>query len=251
MKCESAKNLIEPYLDDELDAASSVGLQEHLTTCESCSETHARYLGLRGDIRMKGLYYEAPAGLRDRIQGALRQASRSESRESRPGRVRPWRWIAVAASILLAVSLAWNLALLRSRPASSDLLTQNVLSSHVRSLIGDHLLDVPSSDQHRVKPWFNGKVDFSPNVKDFTAQGFPLVGGRIDYLANRPVAALVYRRRQHVINLFTWPSDAAGGEAEPARNGYNVVHWSKGGMTYWAVSDLGIGELQQFENLYQ
>jgi anti-sigma factor RsiW len=120
----------------------------------------------------------------------------------------------------------------------------------VRSLIGTHLLDVASTDQHTVKPWFNGKLDFSPEVRDFAAQGFPLVGGRIEYIAERPVAALVYRRRQHVINLFTWPSAPSGAmQRHFASNGYNVAQWSDSSMTYWVVSDIPASEVQQFEAL--
>jgi anti-sigma factor RsiW len=132
-------------------------------------------------------------------------------------------------------------------------LAQEVLSSHLRSLMGTHLLDVPSSDQHTVKPWFNGKLSFSPDVKDFSSQGFRLVGGRIEYIGDRPVAALVYQRRQHFINLFTWPSSpgSQSGYGEMKRSGYNLVFWTEDGMTCWAVSDLQIGELEQFAQLYK
>jgi anti-sigma factor RsiW len=172
---------------------------------------------------------------------------------SRDGQARgPWRWLAIAAALLLAVSAAWNVALFRSRSSGADLIAESVLSSHVRSLMGAHLLDVPSSDRHTVKPWFNGKLDFSPDVRNFAAQGFPLIGGRIDYVGGRPVAALVYQRRQHIINLFTWPSSAAaGGESEVTHNGYHVLHWNSAGMAWWTVSDLNAGELRQFENLYR
>ena len=146
-------------------------------------------------FRAHAPYYRAPAGLRDRVRASVRQADIQDARQS----AAPWRWLAVAAAILLAVSAAWNIALFRSRTSSSDSTAQNVLSSHVRSLMGTHLLDVPSSDQHTVKPWFNGKLDFSPDVRDFAAQGFPLIGGRIDYVDGHPVAALVYQRRQHII----------------------------------------------------
>ncbi|MGA2592980.1 MAG: anti-sigma factor [Bryobacteraceae bacterium] len=243
MNCESAKPLIESYLDDELDAAQAGHVQEHLADCSSCAQTHAQYLEQWADIRAHAPYYNAPAHFPDLIRGALRQAD--------SGAAEPWRWIAIAASILLAVSLVWNIARFQSRDSSAALTAQDVLSSHIRSLIGTHLLDVPSSDRHTVKPWFNGKLDFSPDVKDFASQGFPLIGGRIDYVDGRAVAALVYQRRQHVMNLFTWPGAAPGSGAETARNGYHTIHWNGAGMTYWAVSDLGIGELQQFASLYK
>jgi anti-sigma factor RsiW len=117
--------------------------------------------------------------------------------------------------------------------------------------MGTHLLDVPSTDQHTVKPWFNGKLDFSPDVRDFSAQGYPLIGGRMDYIDGHPAAALVFQRRKHIINVFTWPSNAPEGGAELGRNGYQIVHWSRDGMAWWAVSDLNSGELRQFAALYQ
>jgi anti-sigma factor RsiW len=175
---------------------------------------------------------------------------RADRRADRPAAAF-WRWIAIAAAVLLAASAAWNIALLRSRTSSADLIAQDVLSSHVRSLMGTHLLDVPSSDQHTVKPWFGGKLDFSPDVRDFAAQGFPLIGGRIDYVGGRPAAVLVYQRRKHIINVFTWPSTATDGRPELDRNGYHVVHWNISGMSWWAVSDLNLDELRQFENLFR
>jgi anti-sigma factor RsiW len=247
MTCVPAKSLLESYLDDELDAAQRVQVAEHLASCSSCAGVHAQLLELRAGIRTHAPYYRAPAGLRQRIQVSVRQADRQADRHAPAF----WRWIAIAAAILLAVSAAWNIALFRSRTSSADLIAQDVLSSHVRSLMGVHLLDVPSSDQHTVKPWFNGKLDFSPDVRDFAAQGFPLIGGRIDYVGGRPAAALVYQRRKHIINVFTWPSAATDGGPEPDRNGYHVVHWDTSGMSWWAVSDLNVGELRQFENLYR
>ncbi|MGA2590336.1 MAG: anti-sigma factor [Bryobacteraceae bacterium] len=247
MTCVPAKRLLDSYLDDELDAAQTAHVAEHLASCSSCAGVHAQFLELRTGIRAHALYYRTPAGLRERIQVSVRQADRQATRRAAPF----WRWMAIAAAILLAVSAAWNIALLRSRASSADLIAQDVLSSHVRSLMGAHLLDVPSSDQHTVKPWFNGKLDFSPDVRDFVAQGFPLIGGRIDYVGGRPVAALVYQRRKHIINVFTWPSDATDGDAVLDRNGYHVVHWNTSGMSWWAVSDLNGGELRQFEDLYR
>jgi anti-sigma factor RsiW len=247
MTCVPAKSLLESYLDDELDAAQTAHVAEHLASCSSCAGVHAQLLELRAAIRAHAPYYRAPAGLRERVQVSLRQADRQATRRD----ARFWRRMAIAAAILLAVSAAWNIALLRSRTSSVDLIAQDVLSSHVRSLMGAHLLDVPSSDQHTVKPWFNGKLDFSPDVRDFAAQGFPLIGGRIDYVSGHPAAVLVYQRRKHIINVFTWPSGATDGGPKLDRNGYHVVHWNISGMSWWAVSDLNLGELQQFENLFR
>jgi anti-sigma factor RsiW len=158
--------------------------------------------------------------------------------------------LAMAASVLLTCSLAWNVAELRSRAPEKEVLAQNILSSHLTSLLGTHLLDVVSSDQHTVKPWFNGKLDFSPEVKDLATDGFPLAGGRIEYLSGRTVAALVYQRRKHIINVFTWPSTRSDAkESHFSRNGYNELEWSNGFMTYWAVSDVPETDLQQLKSL--
>jgi anti-sigma factor RsiW len=158
---------------------------------------------------------------------------------------------AVAATVLLAVSLGSNVILLESRKGSPKTeIAREIVSSHVRSLIGDHLLDVPSTDRHNVKPWFNGKLDYSPDVKDFASEGFPLIGGRVDYVDNRPVAALVYKRRQHVINVFVWPSGSPM-ETPEAVNGFNMVAWNKAGLDYCAISDVNRQELSQFGDLYR
>jgi anti-sigma factor RsiW len=242
MTCESAKSLTGAYADDELDAVLDAQVREHLATCGSCAEAHAQLLALRAGIRERAPCYRAPAGMQDRVRAAVRQAGRQA--------VEPWRWIAVAAAILLMVSAGWNVAAWRSHSSSSPV-AEDVFASHVRSLIGAHLLDVPSSDRHTVKPWFNGKLDFSPEVADFAAQGFPLIGGRIDYVGDRPVAALVYQRRQHIINVFTWPSTAPDAPTTLIRNGYHIVHWNNAGMAWWAVSDLNADEMRQFENLYK
>jgi len=250
MRCASARPLLELHLDGELSASESADIQEHIENCAACDGLYRRLEHLQSDIRMHVTRHTVPAQLQQRIQAALREAAESEPQ---PRRMH-WNWLAVAASILLVISMAWNIASFRSRDsAARDILAEEVLSSHLRSLIGTHLLDVPSSDQHTVKPWFNGKLSFSPDVRDFSSQGFRLVGGRIEYLGERPVAALVYQRRQHFINLFTWPSPSAYQSAysESKRSGYNIVSWTKEGMTCWAVSDLQTGELEQFAELYK
>lgn len=246
MTCAAAVELVESYLDGELDPSVQAEIEDHLSNCGACAERHARVRQLKLDIRAQAPYYDPPPGLERRVRAALAQAAQSEAK---PGSSGAWQWFAIAATFLLACSLALNLALFRSH---RDTLAQAVVSSHVRSLIGTHLLDVPSSDRHTVKPWFNGKLDFSPDVKDFAGQGYPLVGGRIEYLEDRPVAALVYQRRLHVINVFVWPTGSSPDNAgELAQKGFNLIHWTKAGMTYWAVSDLSLNELRQFSDLYK
>jgi len=165
------------------------------------------------------------------------------------------RWLVAATSFVAVVALAWGLYLLFTRPSPTDLVAQEIVSSHVRSLMEreTHLTDVPSSDHHTVKPWFNGRLDFSPPVKDLGSAGFALVGGRLDYVGNRPVAALVYQQRQHFINVFIWP--ASGGTAvsrtAQVRQGYNLIHWTRAGMNYWTISDLNLAELQKFAELLE
>jgi len=246
MTCAAACELIESYLDGELDPSMQAEVADHLASCSSCAEQHARIRQLQMNIRSQAPYYNPPAGLERRVRAALSQAAKKEAKSG------AWQWLAIAASILLAGSLVLNFALFRSHREERVTLAQNILSSHLRSLIGTHLVDVPSSDRHTVKPWFNGKLDFSPDVRDFASQGFSLVGGRIEYLEDRAVAALVYQRRLHVINVFVWPTGASADHpGELSQKGFNMIHWTKAGMIYWVVSDLNPGELRQFSELYK
>lgn len=232
-------------MDEELDPVRDAEVQEHLAQCRDCSELFARVQQQRSEIRAMAAYAAPPA-----LHRLLREAVRREAGQQQPTGRAPWRSLAIAASVLLCVSLGWNVAGLRQRAGSGDALAEDILSSHVRSLIGSHLLDVPSSDQHTVKPWFNGKLDFSPQVKDLADQGFPLAGGRLEYAGGRSVAALIFRRRQHVVNLYTWPS-APDKDTKFSQQGYNMLHWSDAGMSYWAASDIPLNELQQFREAYQ
>jgi anti-sigma factor RsiW len=239
MNC--SPDLLQAYLDDELDTAQRLAVQDHIGGCSQCSDTWARMSRQKAEVRGVAPYYAAPPDLRDSVRRALRGevAAQPSSRQV------PWRMLAVAASLLLAVSLSWNVIQLGTRNAA---LSDSVVSSHVRSLLASHLVDVPSTDQHTVKPWFAGQLDFAPVVKDLGAEGFVLAGGRADYINGRRVAAVVYRRRLHVINVFTWPG--GGGEGRISRDGYNVVHWTSGGMTYWAVSDVSAAELERLRQAY-
>ena len=245
MDCSDVRNLLNPFMDGELDLVKTLDVERHLEECPACSQARDGHQSLRAAISRSSLYHEAPALLRKRIQASLPGAGKRKP--TLPGI--PRRWLAVAAALVLLVFSGWGLVRLLSSPSAQDRLVEEVVSSHVRSsLLASHWTDVASSDQHTVKPWFTGKLDFSPPVKDLASKGFPLVGGRLDYLDKRPVAALVYERRKHVINLFVWPS-ANDAEADPkmaTRQGYHVFHWVRSGLTYWAVSDLNSEELGDF-----
>lgn len=249
MICQETHRLIHPYLDGELDLVRSLEIEAHLNDCEKCAQGYHELRGLHSAVRNTALRFEPRAALLDRVRTAVRDEERVTNRSPRLF----WRWLiptmSAAALIIVGLSL---LALLR-QPSTSDLVAQEIVSSHVRSLMEKHLTDVPSSDQHTVKPWFDGRLDFSPPVRDLASAGFSLVGGRLDYIGNRPVAALIYQRRQHYINVFVWPSTGASDASERAlvRQGYNLIQWTKSGMSYWAISDLNLAELQQFVQLLE
>ena len=249
MNCHETQRWLPGYLDGELDLVNAVAIEDHLKTCARCAQAHTSQQALQVVIRGSRLYAPAPSALQQRIQTSLRQADTSARA---PWTLR-WRWYSVALALACVAVLAWGLGRAWVVPAADDRLAMEVLNSHVRSLMTDHLTDVVSSDHHTVKPWFAGKLDFSPPVDDLASEGYPLSGGRLDYLDGRPVAALVYQRQRHFINLFSWPAPQAGGTpaAIEGRQGYNQIHWTQAGMTYWAISDLNINELQAFVQLIQ
>lgn len=244
MRCDDMQELISPYLDGELGLVTSLEVERHLQDCRICSPEYENHRSLRAALRSDDLYFKPPARFAKRVQSAVRQESKSQTNAPRFS----WRWLSIAgatAVLLIVGALASKLISTRS---ANDALTQEVIASHIRSLMASHLTDVPSSDQHTVKPWFNGKLDFSPPVKDLAGEGFPLIGGRLDYLNNQPVAAVVYQHRQHFINVFVWPltEERSDDHREWSRQGYNLMQWSQTGMSYWAVSDLNRAELQEF-----
>jgi anti-sigma factor RsiW len=250
VNCTEAQRLLHAYIDAELDMGNTLEIEEHLQQCTACLQTYNNAQALRTAIKTNSLYFHAPEKLQQRIQSSVLHAKKTAF----ISHVTSWRVLSVAAVLVLAMLLTlWGLTLFRPASFAGNPLPQEVLASHVRSLMANHLVDVPSSDQHTVKPWFNGKLDFSPPVVDLTSQGFPLLGGRLDYLDNRPVAAVVYKRHKHIINLFIWPSTQNMGEEMNTTTfqGYHLIHWTKSGMTYWAVSDLNLNELQQFVQLIQ
>jgi anti-sigma factor RsiW len=236
-------------MDGELDVVRSLEIEQHLQTCSVCSPIYEQNKVLQGAMRTGSLYFKAPPHLQKHIQSSLRQANNSKP----VPRIVRWRPLGIVAALVVLIVISWSLVRIFSIPSPNDLLTQEVVSSHVRSLMANHLVDVASSDQHTVKPWFDGKLDFSPPVVDLVSQGYPLIGGRLDYLDNRAVAALVYRRNKHIINLFIWPSaSSSNGETNSMTlQGYYVFSWTQSGMTYWAVSDLNLSDFQNFVHLIQ
>jgi anti-sigma factor RsiW len=251
VECDNARVLIHGHLDGELDLLPDLEVERHIAQCERCSGEYATIRALRTQLKDQSLYFEAPDELTEKIRRAIHRAPPrarafpSQRRASVPRAIRFAIPIAVAAILtLLIVPRAM-------RPGRNEILTQEVLASHVRSMMASHLMDVASTDQHTVKPWFNGKLDFSPPVTDFAQDGFPLVGGRLDYIDSRPVAALVYQHGKHVINVFMWPlaGEAAGSGKIQTQQGYNLKQTVVAGMNCWIVSDLNQTELAKFGEL--
>ncbi|MFZ1104356.1 MAG: anti-sigma factor [Hyphomicrobiaceae bacterium] len=255
MRCDRARELVGAYVDGELRGDDRASVAAHIESCADCRE-------LIGDIKRTSKAIaelgreSAPAALASRIRSHLASAADEEVGKRLvprlvPGRLpsRVWREAAaLAACSALSVLLTWWVV---TSTGQVGQLERQVVEAHVRSLLQDSPIQVASSDSHTVKPWFAGRVDFAPDVKDLTAEGFPLLGGRLDYVHDRRVGALVYRRRLHVVNVFMW---AAPGNEEVAptlatKNGYNLLTWTKGGITYWAVSDLDASELKRLQGL--
>jgi anti-sigma factor RsiW len=248
MNCQQARPLIDFYADGELDAAGILELEKHISDCPTCALAWRNAQTLKKSLKQDSLFFTAPTELRRAIKAELRSQVETVPRWN----FWNWNWLTTATASVATACLALVLTLSLTRPSAEQRLTQEIVSSNIRSLMANHMLDVMSTDQHTVKPWFNGKLDFSPPVKDLAAQEFPLVGGRLDYISGRSVAALVFQRRKHVINLFIWPVNEK--DSKPATltpiQGYNVIHWSEADMTFWVVSDLNEKELMEFVHDY-
>jgi anti-sigma factor RsiW len=255
MDCSRTRVHLHARLDGEIDAATDAAVCRHLDTCAVCRKEYLDYQQLAFAVRGDATYHRAPERLADRIASALPAATPAPSAAelgatSFRGSWFGNRWTSSFASFLLAAVLSSGVTYYLIGPDQRDTLAQEVVGAHVRSLMVDHLTDVTSTDQHTVKPWFNGRTDVAPPVGDLEAEGYPLVGGRLDYLDNRPVAALIYRHDRHPINLFTWP--AAGENVAPTmlvRQGYNLVHWQQSGSVFWVISDLNADALSRFVSL--
>jgi len=249
MRCNDTRELIGAYIDGELDLVRSLDIEGHLHECSACSRNYEAYHSLHRMVRNGELYFDAPAGLEKRIRKSLGRANRFSIAAS----TSTWRWAIVAASAAAALAILLYAGMILTSHQNWDLIASDVVSSHIRSLEPGHLYDVESNDQHNVKPWFNGKVDFSPTFKDLTDMDYNLRGGRLDAVDGRQVAVIVFTRRQHIINLYIWPSGRTGNPNEEiaARQGYNMIHWSRDGMTFWAVSDLNTDDLRKFAKAQQ
>ena len=246
MNCSDVKPLLDARLDGETDVRQSAAIDSHLSACAACRTDMETLENVRSAIRAGMPYRQAPAGLRDRVQFSLRGAGYLEKKVQRPQR-KVWHYVA-AAVILCALGVAPILVNARNQ---RQFVAREILSAHQRALSGREI-DVVSSDQHTVKPWFNGKVPFSPPVADLRSEGFPLEGGRVDYIAGRPVAALVYSRRLHRIGVFVWPSaDRQKPPTHFERDGYAEISWTKHDFVFAAVSDVSAPELATFARLLQ
>ena len=263
MDCKRCTDLLHAHRDGELDAVSLVDLENHLRECDACRARHAELSALGEALRREATRYSLPseleATLRQSLESKLRPEQSASAPQSlatrtagKPNGLLPWHWAGLGgAGGALAASLIWAASLLLGPGAGEDWMPQSVIDGHVRSLQVNHLTDVASSDQHTVKPWFNGRLDFAPPVRDLTHKGYPLLGGRLDYLKQRTVAAIAYRHRRHIINVFILP-DENGTQSimrEYARQGYHLLNWRHAGLEYWTISDLNMAELQAFAKL--
>jgi anti-sigma factor RsiW len=254
MTCDEAKILLHALIDGELDAGHAREVEAHIATCPSCAAELAAYRQMREAMGKANLRYTAPASLRQRIEAALPKATPKPA----PSNVTP---LASRRSVLRGFAMGSALSALAAtglvavvlRNDDQQLIESEIVSAHLRSLQPGHLIDVVSTDQHTVKPWFNGKLDVSPPVIDLTAQGFTLIGGRLDYVDARAIGAVVYKRRAHVINLFVAQTSSTA--RRPARietvQGFNIRRWSDRGLNYWAVSDIGADELAEFGEKFE
>jgi anti-sigma factor RsiW len=250
MTCDDSRIYLGAYLDEELGVAESLRVQKHLTECGTCRQAQDEQLALRSVLRDPDLYAHPSAEFSTRIEAAVRRAAKEEARLHRPSwlesfRLGSFRWVPAAAALVIVTTIGTLLVTNRLRSSHEQLIASAVLTGHIRSLQPGHLIDVPSSDRHTVKPWFQGKLDFAPPVPDLSELGWTLVGGRLDYVDGRPVAVLVYQRRMHNINVFLWPNHGSADDTirQEDAQGYQILHWNGAEMTYWVVSDLNNAEL--------
>ena len=247
MSCDRAGAILHAYFDNELDAVGAAAFESHLGRCSECLDEVEALHALRSSMNLGQLYEKAPASLCKKVLADLRSARTVSLVPDR----RHLRWFAVATGLLLFAFTGWQLVSVQRGDREETVLAAKIVDAHLRSLQPGHLTDVVSSDQHTVKPWFDGKVDFSPPVPDFADRGFPLEGGRLDVIDGRATAALIYGRRKHLLNVFIWPTSEQDSSPRPgSRQGYQWLDWRKGGMEFWVVSDAAPTDLEQLQRLF-
>lgn len=251
MECDEMSTWLDAYIDGESPPETAGQLEAHVRECARCAASVADRRALRDALVGGAPYHGAPAGLRAEIERRLGDGAGGGKTDTVRFRTPRWAWGALAASVALAGMTAWLGIGRMGGPGLEEAIVHEAVSSHIRGLMASHLADVASTDQHTVKPWFAGKIDFAPRVMDFKEEGFALAGGRLDYVGGRPVAALIYSRRAHVVTLFTCPD--ASGTARPARaiedRGYHAVAWSDGAMRFCAVSDAAAEDVMMLAGL--
>jgi mycothiol system anti-sigma-R factor len=246
MACDQSRTLIHAYLDSELDPVRAAEFERHLEQCSACVSELDKQESLRSSIKQAQLYEKAPTALRQKISQAVSHPASIPMRK----RSSSLPWLAIAAAILLFAFVSLQTVSYLRGTREEAALSAQIVDAHLRSLQPGHLVDVISTDQHTVKPWFDGKLDFAPPVTDFSAEGFPLQGGRLDVVHGRTVAALAYGRRKHVISVFIWPvSQQDSATYTGAAQGYNWVCWQKEGMQFSAVSDVSPSDLTELHTL--
>lgn len=254
MRCAECTELLSAYMDDELMRDEQQAVREHLATCADCAREEQALAVTSRRIKESLMRHSTPDVLKARIRNALAQDdpfTPPAPSPPPPARVRP-RWPALAAAgLIVAIASSTLTATLMQRSVARSTLADAVADSHIRSLMPGHLTDVVSTNQHQVKPWFNGRVDLSPAVPNLDSAGFPLAGGRVDYVDGRAVPVVTYTRRQHVINVYARPADERSSSAHESRNGFHMIEWQSGGLDYWVVSDLNTAELEQFIALFK
>ncbi|MGB8321331.1 MAG: zf-HC2 domain-containing protein [Candidatus Acidiferrum sp.] len=250
MTCELSQTRLHAYLDNELDAMGAAEFERHLETCPDCERQLAVSEKLRNALSQAQLYERAPASLRSKIQSSLPKLLAATPSSSSTSST-PWQWLALAAALLLAAILGWRQWDGANHPAYQQTLAAAVVDAHLRSMQPGHLADVVSTDQHTVKPWFDGRLTFAPPVRDFADAGFPLIGGRLDVIDGRTVAALVYGRRKHIVNVFVAKAEpAVSWSGSGGIQGYHWTAWQKDGLSFCAVSDAAAVDLDQLKQLF-
>lgn len=251
MGCDRTETTLHGYFDGELDALSAAEFERHLKGCSECNAALDSFKSLRSSMNRAQLYAKAPTQLRKKVLAGIHSTPAISSVPAITPARTSWQWLAIAAALILFAYTGWRVASIQRGNNNGEVLAAAVVDAHLRALQPGHLTDVISTDQHTVKPWFDGKLDFAPPVRDFAEQGFPLQGGRLDVVHGRTVAALVYGRRKHLVSVFIWPTTEQDTTLRAGSSqGYQWIAWQKRGMEYYAVSDTAASDLEQLQRRF-